>query len=204
MRLSKATIAALTVATAVLIGAGCGVGGDDGGSDAAATTPAARAGDDVGAESAKGTPKALVANRAQAGEIIDEGTDALDAKLAELEGQPVVVNQWASWCEPCRAEFPFFRDSAELHQKDVAFLGIDMQDDRGAAEDWLAELPVPYPHIWDPDATAISALGGGLVSPTTAFIDENGEVVFVFQGSYASRDQLEEQIETNLLAGTKG
>ncbi len=96
--------------------------------------------------------------------------------------QPVVVNQWASWCEPCRAEFPFFQASAEAHAADIAFVGIDMQDEPSAAEAFLAELPVPYPSISDPDAAQIRSLGGGVVSPTTVFIDEQGEVVAVFQG----------------------
>jgi thiol-disulfide isomerase/thioredoxin len=145
----------------------------------------------------KGVPKALAANRAEAGQILDEGS--LDAKLAELEGHPVVVNQWASWCEPCRAEFPYFGDSADLHADEVAFVGIDMQDDLGAAEQFLAELPVPYPHVFDPSAAQIASLGGGVVSPTTVFIDEQGEVVNVFQGAYANREQLEQDIERHLL-----
>lgn len=145
----------------------------------------------------KGVPKALAANRAEAGQILDEGT--LDAKLAELKGHPIVVNQWASWCDPCRAEFPYFGDSANQHAGEVAFVGIDMQDDRGAAEDFLQQLPVPYPHVDDPSAAQISSLGGGIVSPTTVFIDEQGEIVNVFQGAYASRDQLEQDIDRYLL-----
>lgn len=180
---------ALPVAALALAACGSSDGGD-------VAAPA------QGAQSApppkeKGVPKALAANRAEAGRILDEGS--LDAKLAELEGHPVVVNQWASWCEPCRAEFPYFGDSADLHADEVAFVGIDMQDDLGAAEQFLAELPVPYPHVFDPSAAAIASLGGGVVSPTTVFIDEQGEVVNVFQGAYANREQLEQDIERHLL-----
>ena len=135
---------------------------------------------------------------AQNGERWAAEDKKIDAKLAELKGTPVVVNQWASWCEPCRAEFPFFADSANVHQGEIAFVGIDMQDDRGAAETFLSEFPVSYPSIWDPDASAIASLGGGVVSPTTAFVDEKGEVTHVFQGSYATRDQLEADIEEHL------
>ena len=178
-----------TLAATALVAAGCGAGGDDGG---VAPTDAAEI-----APETKGVPDALADNRAQANQILDEGT--LDAKLAELRGHPIVVNQWASWCEPCRAEFPHFQETAEAHAKDIAFLGIDMQDDRDAAEDFLAELPVPFPSIFDPTAEQISSLGGGFVSPTTVFIDARGEIVNVFQGSYATREQLEADIDRYLL-----
>src|SRR5918996_6276981 len=107
-------------------------------------------------------PRRLAENRAQASDIIDGSTEALEAKLADLRGYPVVVNQWGSWCPPCRAEFPFFAELADEHAEDVAFLGVDIQDDRGAAEAFLEEFPVPYPHIYDGDAEA----------PTTWFIDK--------------------------------
>ena len=200
MRPSKARLAGSTmaVATAVIV-SGCSLGGgDDSGSGDGAAAAAAAPADPATEKALKDLPPALATNLEEAGQIIDEGRDALDAKLADLVGTPVVVNQWASWCEPCRAEFPFFGDAANLHQGEIAFLGIDMQDDRGAAETFLSEFPVPYPHIWDPDAAAIGSLGGGVVSPTTVYIDEAGEVTFVFQGSYASRDQLEADIEKNL------
>jgi cytochrome c biogenesis protein CcmG/thiol:disulfide interchange protein DsbE len=141
-------------------------------------------------------PAALAANRAQANQILDEGS--LETKLEQLKGHPVVVNQWASWCEPCRAEFPFFRDSAEAHADRIAFLGIDMQDERAAAEDFLAEIPVSYPSIFDPSAEQIASLGGAIVSPTTAYIDEQGEVVGLFQGGYATREMLEADIDRYL------
>ncbi|MEX2448631.1 MAG: TlpA disulfide reductase family protein [Solirubrobacterales bacterium] len=144
---------------------------------------------------------ALAANRAQANQLIDGGEEALDAKLAELRGHPVVVNQWGSWCPPCRAEFPFFAESAAAHEGQVAFVGIDIQDDREAAEDFLAELPVPYPSIYDPDAEAVFSLGWGQSSPTTWFIDEGGEIVHQRPGAYADRAQLEADVESFLLNG---
>jgi len=183
----------MAIAAAVVVAA-CGGGSDEGGSESAAS--AAPAPTDAATEEAlKKLPPALATNLEQANLILDEGTEALDEKLLDLKGTPVVVNQWASWCAPCRAEFPFFADSANVHQGEIAFVGIDMQDDRGAAETFLSEFPVSYPHIWDPDASAIGSLGGGVVSPTTVFIDEKSEVTHVFQGSYSSRDQLEANIE---------
>jgi thiol-disulfide isomerase/thioredoxin len=190
MRSRRKWILGLALAVAALALAACGSDGDTGASAETAAETAAPA-------KQKGVPKALSANRAEANQILDEG--ALGDKLQELDGHPIVVNQWASWCEPCRAEFPFFRDSAESHADEVAFVGIDMQDNRDDAAAFLAELPVPYPSIFDPGAAQIASLGGGVVSPTTVFIDAGGEIVNVFQGTYVSRDQLEQDIDTHLL-----
>lgn len=190
MTISRKTLAALALGAAVLIAAGCGSGDDGAAGEGTATV----------AVDTKGLPKPLAENIEQSNQILDGGTEALQDKLSDLRGYPVVVNQWASWCDPCRAEFPWFADSAEQHAKDVAFLGIDMQDERGAAEDFLAELPVPYPSIFDEDAAAITS-GGGQVSPTTVFVDEEGEVVNVRPGAYSSQTELEADIDRYLLKG---
>src|SRR5215207_6055505 len=140
-------------------------------------------------------PKPLAENISMANVIVDEGVPALQDRLAKLRGYPVVVNQWASWCPPCRAEIPLFQKAAQQYQGKVAFLGIDMQDSRGPAEDFLSELPMPYPSIWDPDSAAISSLGGCQVSPTTALVDERGDVVFTRQGQYPDLPTLRADIQ---------
>jgi thiol-disulfide isomerase/thioredoxin len=167
-----ALIAIAAVAVAVASG-----GGGGGGSEASSAPALSKA-------ELRSLPKPLAENVSLGNQIIDEGVPALQERLADLRGFPVVVNQWASWCPPCRAEIPLFQKAAKELQAKVAFLGIDMQDSRGPAEDFLAELPMPYPSIWDPDAAAISSLGGGQVSPTTALVDERGDVVFTRQGQY--------------------
>jgi thiol-disulfide isomerase/thioredoxin len=167
-----ALIAIAAVAVAVASG-----GGGGGGSEASSAPALSKA-------ELRSLPKPLAENVSLGNQIIDEGVPALQERLADLRGFPVVVNQWASWCPPCRAEIPLFQKAAKELQAKVAFLGIDMQDSRGPAEDFLAELPMPYPSIWDPDAAAISSLGGGQVSPTTALVDERSDVVFTRQGQY--------------------
>ena len=197
MSVSRRPAAALALTLVVLIGAGCG-GGTDEGSSAPKTGSGATDAPKQSAAAGKDLPKPLAANRSQANEILGEGS--LDAELAKLEGFPVVVNQWASWCDPCRAELPYFAEVADARAGKIAFLGIDMQDSRAAAEQFLAEVPLPFPSVFDPDKAAIRALGGGVVSPTTVFIDQRGEIVNVFQGSYESREQLEQDIERYLMS----
>ena len=72
----------------------------------------------------------LTAIRDEANEILDGGADDFDARLAELEaaGIPVVINKWASWCGPCRDEFPDFQTQAIEHGDDVAFIGLLSND----------------------------------------------------------------------------
>jgi len=60
---------------------------------------------------------------AQANTLLDGGSAAFTARLVSLRGVPLVVNQWASWCGPCRYEFPFFAHIAARYQGRVAFLG---------------------------------------------------------------------------------
>jgi thiol-disulfide isomerase/thioredoxin len=185
------------VAVGVIVVAVAASGGDEtgGGRGAEAGQPP------PSAVSTQGLPKALAANAAHASQIIDGSTEALEAKLADLRGHPVVVNQWGSWCPPCRAEFPFFADSAAAHANEVAFLGVDIQDSRDAAEDFLEDFPTPYPHIFDEGADAVFSLGWNQVSPTTWFIDARGEIVHQRPGAYSGREELEADIEGFLLRG---
>jgi thiol-disulfide isomerase/thioredoxin len=184
----------LPLAAAMAIGA-CGSDAEEG-VGRAGSEPAVSA-----AVAAKDLPKPLAENRAQANQLIDGPTEALEAKLEELRGHPVVVNQWGSWCPPCRAEFPFFADLADEHADEVAFLGVDIEDDREAAEEFLREFPVPYPSIFDPDTDAVRSLDWAGFSPTTWFIDERGEIAFVRNGAYPDARTLNADIHNYLLRG---
>lgn len=155
------------------------------------------------APSTAGLPPKLAANVEDADTLVGEGEDAFRKRLEKLRGHPVVVNQWASWCDPCRFEIPFFRSMTAKYRKQVAFVGLDMQDDRGAAEDFMRELPSGFPSIFDPDASVTTSLGGGRSSPTTFFLDANGEVVNLKIGAYATEELLDRDIEQFAL-GKKG
>ncbi len=137
--------------------------------------------------------------REQANRMLDGGPEAFEAQLADLRGTPVVVNQWASWCPPCRAEFPIFQRVAAKFADRVAFLGVDMQDDREAALAFMSELATPYPHYFDEDASISRLFGGGRVSPTTGFYDARGELVFSHLGAYVDDAQLEAEIRRYVL-----
>jgi len=123
------------------------------------------------------------------------GRDAFEAHIKKERGTPVVVNKWASWCGPCRLEFPFFRDQAKKREGEIAFVGVNSNDSRSAAEKFLKEQPVPFKHFDDPKLEISAAFNGVQAWPTTAYYDSKGELAFVHQGPYTSEDQLAEDIE---------
>ncbi len=143
---------------------------------------------------AGGSAGALSALRRQANQLLDGGPDAFKARLAELRGYPVVVNQWASWCGPCRLEFPFFARQAAKYAGRVAFLGVNSKDNRTSARAFLNTLRVPYPHYFDPDGNIARVFRGGRAFPTTVFYDASGTLVYTHIGGYPSEAELEDEI----------
>jgi len=141
-----------------------------------------------------GSPQPLAALHAQANRLVGGGAAAFRARLAELRGHPVVVNKWASWCGPCRFEFPFFQRLGVQLGKRVAFLGVDAEDNDGDATAFLRRYPVTYPSYRDPDQKVARVFGATLAFPTTAFYDARGRLTFVHQGAYASEAKLREDI----------
>jgi cytochrome c biogenesis protein CcmG, thiol:disulfide interchange protein DsbE len=143
-------------------------------------------------------PAELAALRKRANAVV-AGPDAFDALLEDLKGYPVVVNAWASWCGPCRFEFPFFQSQAVAHEEKVAFVGIDVADDADSARTFLEELPLPYPSYSDPDYELMRAFDLGQYLPSTVFIDERGEVVHTKLGPYT--DEADLAADINRYAG---
>jgi thiol-disulfide isomerase/thioredoxin len=138
-----------------------------------------------------GAPAQLTEIRQQANQLLDGGTGAFDQRLSELHGVPVVVNKWASWCGPCRLEFPWFQSLAEKRGGQIALLGVNSNDSQSAASQFLTELPLPYPSYSDPDLEIAQDLGGpSQAFPTTAFYDRTGKRVFSHPGVYQSESDL--------------
>ncbi|MGH9230364.1 MAG: TlpA family protein disulfide reductase [Acidimicrobiales bacterium] len=146
-----------------LIAAACGGGGADGG--VAADRPSSR--DSEGVDGGGGDlPAAEV-------EMADGTTVVLTALL---EGRPLVVNFFASWCAPCRAEMP---DFAAVHQAvgdRLSFVGLAMQDTNDAAAELVELTGVAYP--WGLDRTGeIFAAFRGFAMPTTVYVAADGEIL---------------------------
>jgi cytochrome c biogenesis protein CcmG, thiol:disulfide interchange protein DsbE len=100
-----------------------------------------------------------------------------ELSLDELRGVPVVLNFWASWCDPCRAEAAVLERSWRRDGSGgVLYLGLNMQDLSGDAEGFLEEFGITYPTVRDP-GRAVADDYGLTGIPETAFIDRDGRVV---------------------------
>ena len=100
-----------------------------------------------------------------------------DVSLSELRGTPLVLNFWASWCDPCRAEAKVLEKAWKQQSGgDVLFLGLDAQDAREDARDFISQFGLTFPHVRDPGNDTQRAWGvTGL--PETYFIAADGSVV---------------------------
>jgi thiol-disulfide isomerase/thioredoxin len=172
--------ALLAAIAAALLAAGCGAatGGDYGG------------GHPDYEKALAGSPPPLAALHAQADKLLPGGSDAFEKRIAALKSFPVVVNDWASWCGPCRFEFPILQKLSARYGKRVAFLGVNSQDSDDAAHTFLGEAPVPYPSYTDPDKKIQDSLGASRGLPDTAFYDRAGRLCALKLGPYTENAQL--------------
>lgn len=184
-------ITLLTAAALALGASGCSSSGSDGTSGGHPDYGRALA----------GAPAPLAALHDQANELLPGSTAAYEKRIAALKGYPVIANVWASWCGPCRFEFPVLQQLSARYGKRVAFLGVDSQDDADAAKTFLAEEPVPYPSYSDPGEEIADSLGASLGLPDTAFYDSSGKLVYLKQGPYAEGSELEADVRRYALKG---
>jgi cytochrome c biogenesis protein CcmG, thiol:disulfide interchange protein DsbE len=182
---TKPLVGAAIAAVAVLVLAACG---DTEGGDYGGQAPDYK-------KALAGAPAPLAKLYSQGDRLLDGGADAFKAQLTKLRGYPVVVNKWASWCAPCRAEFPFLQNLSARYGKRVAFVGVDSNDSEDAAKTFLGEYPQPYPSYNDPDQEIAQTLNATLGFPSTAFYDRKGELVYLRQGGYASEEDMRADIE---------
>lgn len=109
------------------------------------------------------------------------------ATFADLRGTPVVVNFFASWCEPCRAEMP---DLQAVHTElgdEVTFLGVNLRDSEDDARALLEETGVTFDVARDPSGSLAEAFGV-VNMPSTFFLDASGRIVAAHAGVLTAED----------------
>jgi cytochrome c biogenesis protein CcmG, thiol:disulfide interchange protein DsbE len=149
-----------------------------------------------------GSPGPLAALHAQADELLGGGASALRARLAALKGWPVVVNKWASWCTPCKAEFGVFQRTATNLGREVAFIGLDSGDtSRAKPREFLHSFPVSYPSYFDPSTQIGVEVSDSTLVPATIFYNRRGERNYIRQGAYPSVATLERDVQRYAMVG---
>jgi cytochrome c biogenesis protein CcmG, thiol:disulfide interchange protein DsbE len=99
--------------------------------------------------------------------------------LSNFQGKAVVLNFWASWCDPCKEEAPILENAWKQTQaqgKNIVFLGIDFQDPNSDAMNFLQSNGITYPTVLDADGS-VATKYHILSLPDTIFINQNGTVV---------------------------
>lgn len=132
-------------------------------------------------------------------ELFEEGTSLLlEGRLETMRGKPVVINYWATWCKPCKAEMPRIVAAAKRYGDRVGFLGVNVEDDVDAAAEFAKRNGMTFPSISDPNGS-IRRAEKILGLPVTQFYTSDGELAFNHQGEIKS-DDLERKIEEILRA----
>lgn len=125
----------------------------------------------------------------------DSSDSDTPGSLADFAGQPLVINFWASWCPPCVREMPEIELVYQSLQSQIAFLGINVSDEREDALELMGQTGVSYLQATDPEGVIQLRLGA-IVMPTTLFVSPEGEVLDRWQG-ILDESSLRGKIEEN-------
>ena len=110
---------------------------------------------------------------------------------------PIIVNVWASWCEGCKEEMPYFIDlyaNPVFKNGEIKLLGIDVDEKNAdSGPNFIKSYGMRWPHLEDLDGRSKIVFGPGV--PVTYFIDKNGEVIHKHIGAFLSKAQLYEAVE---------
>ena len=110
---------------------------------------------------------------------------------------PIIVNVWASWCEGCREEMPYFIDlyaNPLFKNGEIKLLGIDVDEKNAdSGPNFVKSYGMSWPHLEDVDGRSKLVFGPGV--PVTYFLDNTGEIIHKHIGAFLSKAQLYEAVE---------
>jgi thiol-disulfide isomerase/thioredoxin len=118
--------------------------------------------------------------------------DGKPVSLADLKGQVVMINFWATWCGPCRKEMPLLDALYKRYSKlGFTLVGVNVEEDPSGAGAYLAETPVSFPILYD-SKNEVSELYDVDAMPSTVMVDREGNMRFLHKG-YKPGDENEYQ-----------
>lgn len=114
--------------------------------------------------------------------------------LADLSGQWVVVNFWATWCIPCKAEMPYLQALSERLPAEIVVVGINQREDAALVQSFVTELAIDFPILLNPDdPTLLAYQVTGL--PRTAIVDPQGNLYALILGPVEAHPVFAEWVE---------
>jgi thiol-disulfide isomerase/thioredoxin len=165
-----ASSSGVTSPSAAASSAGAGKGTGGGGGGAAAIGPAtAIAGAPAGEKASDKPLPDLKLPCFTGGKTVD---------IAQIHG-PAIINLWASWCGPCRAELPVFQQYAQRAAGRVHMIGVDSDDDRGSGQSLGTDLGVTFPIVFDENAFLLGRVGRTAL-PVTVFVDARNRITYTY------------------------
>jgi peroxiredoxin len=163
--MERRRIIGLVAAASIWVTLGCT---PKGGQSSAATLPA--------------SDHPLAGSPAPAFELSSPASGA-SAGLSQYQGRVVLVDFWATWCEPCRESFPRYQALTERYGNKIAVIGVSEDDDHIGIDSFGQETGVSFPLVWD-DEKSVAQEYQIKGMPTLFIIDKNGLVRFVHSGFY--------------------
>lgn len=146
-----------------------------------------------------GAAAALPAIGVKAPDFASKSDSGRNVRLSELRGQVVVINFWASWCNPCRQELPLLNKIyTQYRNAGFMLLAVNVDDNRRDAEAMLKRMNLRFPTLFDGDKN-VAKLYGVDMMPATLVIDRDGRVRYVHRGYYDGYERKYEQQVRELL-----
>lgn len=105
--------------------------------------------------------------------------------LGDLQGKPVVINFWATWCGPCRAEMPMLQSTWERFGESVTIVGVDVDEAPAVVQTFVDDLGLTFPIALD-EGAEVSGRYNVRGLPTTLFVDSNGIIRQIYPGELHS------------------
>lgn len=126
-------------------------------------------------------------------DIIHQGEPGSRQRLSHLQGKPVLLDFWASWCMPCRAQAPIVNEVALKYGERIHVLGVDTGDEEASARAFAAEAKLSYPSVFDADGAVAQAFRVTTL-PTLILLDAEGKVR-LFRARVLSQAELSDAID---------